>query len=488
MIERRSKSVIIKLVIIGRLKIYGQCLKMVEVSKMKLKVDKLVLRIESLITVFVICMLLGACSSEREEVSVEADYVTVGGEDVVAEQAVSDPDDLSQAIHYQGFLDESLYTMWNTDWNDCDFDGDGIKDRIYREINDSETEITYRIDFGNGEEFEIAKTGDYFMYPQILVADICGDANNELLFIGEHTASTMPHADVMLYEKTEESYKEISLIYPKEWFGDNDGTVYMYSGDEQITDALGPTADFVEQFDWNFWCENEAWEQLHFGTKEECGGTVSGAEFIDFNDRQCVIVYFNIGDKWVYKEIGLVYCIEESERKVVLKKIVADGLRYGDIYANMSWLGEPVSIMPVENQSVINNKGFYVGVDYTGLEVTMKSDDDFRLMPSSAIYAITITGKDVMALGFYPVGTSKLKLQQVYQLKEDDFLEKNKNFSDSDERVETYRIEYDGIRKHNIPEYDSFCIIHEPDNPVALIYLLKEEMVKAVLVRHLTAD
>ena len=116
-----------------------------------------------------------------------------------------------EASRYEGYLDECSYEGWKQEFSACDFDADGKKDRIYREVTD--TEIAYRIDFGNGDVLELARSDDFFMEAKVQAADVCGFSNNEILFVGQHTGSTDPAggSDIYLYKDSFGEYERVLL-------------------------------------------------------------------------------------------------------------------------------------------------------------------------------------------------------------------------------------------------------------------------------------
>ena len=239
-----------------------------------------------------------------------------------------DPDSFSQAIHYKGYLDESPYTEWNPGWENCDFDEDGLRDRIYRDV--AEEEIAYRIEFGNGENLAVGRSEDYFMGLGIQTADVCGDSNPEILFKGFHWGSTAPDCTVTIFEKTENGYEQIPLCYLREYAMNVNGAVWLYDYEgNPVYDFGCPTADFETEYDWESWCENKAWDVLHF---DSVGShLVVDAEFAVLDGTPCFVLYQNIGDKWLYKKLGFVFEIGEQKpdgtgRELTLRKIVPEKL------------------------------------------------------------------------------------------------------------------------------------------------------------------
>lgn len=158
-----------------------------------------------------------------------------------------------------------------------------------------------------------------------------------------------------------------------------------------------------------------------------------------------------------------------------------ENLTLNSTYKDMESFGEPDSITPVEDEAVIANKGYYVTAEYNGLTVTLSNDDTFTLTPSSSIIAITALSNAYTDSRGLNVGTSKKELMEKYSLSENDFLS-------GEENAAIYRIPKNTFIAHTIPDYDCFYAAVTKDHPVTLIYLIKNDCINGILLRHLTAD
>lgn len=169
-----------------------------------------------------------------------------------------------------------------------------------------------------------------------------------------------------------------------------------------------------------------------------------------------------------------------SDMAVKDMDISIENLSLNSTYDKMSNLGKPNAIIPVEDEAIIINKGYYVTVEYDGLMVTLNTEKDFDLTPSSCIVAVTALSDAYTDSYGMRVGMSKKELMQKFSFSENDLMDK--------ENAEVYRIPDTNFISHNIPHYDSFYVIENEDMPIALIYLIKDDYINGILLRHLTAD
>jgi hypothetical protein len=101
---------------------------------------------------------------------------------------------------YNGFLDQ--LARYGNRFDNQDYDGDGLYDRVYRSVFDVVKEskfgnyltlnTRFRIDFGNGSTLAIGDFEDLCLGLYLLGKDLTGDGTNEIIFVGRHEASTIP--------------------------------------------------------------------------------------------------------------------------------------------------------------------------------------------------------------------------------------------------------------------------------------------------------
>lgn len=160
--------------------------------------------------------------------------------------------------------------------------------------------------------------------------------------------------------------------------------------------------------------------------------------------------------------------------------ISIENLSLNTTYDKMTNLGKPNALVPVEDEAIIINKGYYVTVEYDGLIVTLNAEKNFDLTSSSSIVAVTALSDAYTDSYGMRVGMSKEELMRQFSFSENDLMDK--------ENAEIYRIPDTNFISHNIPIYDSFYVIENVDVPIVLIYLIKDDYINGILLRHLTAD
>lgn len=246
-----------------------------------------------------------------------------------------DSDSFEQAMYYQGYLDESPYTFWNRDWNDCDFDGDGERDRVYRGVTGEG--ISYRIDFGGGGTLKIGEFEDFFTGLKLECADITGNGADEILFVGAHMACTDPFdmSEIALFEKVGDHYVRAVLPQPKS-YGKQEGTseytvgfdIYAQREDEktfyiECADAgLETTITLEKELDEIYL------EEFGGGSMVLWGTCAYDADFIQYQGEECLILYEDLGGKWIYQPVGIVLGMELSadSRAPYGAKVVTSGI------------------------------------------------------------------------------------------------------------------------------------------------------------------
>lgn len=260
-------------------------------------------------------------SISQEDVQIVSGETQMGDENQIAVELTPDgepidPDSYSQAIHYEGYLDESPYTEWNQNWNACDFDEDEKRDRIYREVTD--TEIAYRIDFGDGDVLELARSEDFFMGIKVYSADICGFYGNEILFVGQHHGSTDPSdaSDIYLYRSTYGGYERILLPGQEDEEDCTAGyeTILSDRGDECVKLECA-AAEYEEIYAWDIWTGSDFTTEEFFEISAEplVKTTAYDAAFIEYAGETKLALYQNVTGKWVLKDFSFILDVSRWE-------------------------------------------------------------------------------------------------------------------------------------------------------------------------------
>lgn len=239
-------------------------------------------------------------------------------EDSLTDTETVDAGSFADAVAYQGYLDESA--AWDNAWSDCDFDGDGAWDRVYRGV--TEDAVSYRIDFGAGGTLEIGEFEDPFIGLKLASADVTGDGRNEILFVGSHGASTDPFAmsEIALFEKVDDRYVRALLPCPESVAQSGNTGGYEVGFDIYAKREDGQTFHLMSEdigLDAVITLEEEVDEFYLDGFRD--GGTVLwgslayDADFIQHQGKECLMLYQNLGDKWVDESVGIVLEMRMSE-------------------------------------------------------------------------------------------------------------------------------------------------------------------------------
>lgn len=112
------------------------------------------------------------------------------------------------AEEYTGYLDE--LESWQTEYRDKDYDGDGLADRIYQDVESEPGVMKMRVEFGNGETLAF----DTYQNSPLMVQsmDLDGDGSRELLFTKPNDFSTNPPAipsDILLLTRQGDGYRRV---------------------------------------------------------------------------------------------------------------------------------------------------------------------------------------------------------------------------------------------------------------------------------------
>ncbi len=150
---------------------------------------------------------------QKEEKPLEK--VSVSVEEFENSEYEIDPDSSPFVLwEYTGYVDEATDYTWYREFIDRDYDEDGKKDRLFREVNIDEQRAYYTLDFGNGRELHVPEAYDTG-FPHVEAADINEDGEKEILFTLSYDTSTHPPAvsDIWLfkYDKKSGEYVEEEL-------------------------------------------------------------------------------------------------------------------------------------------------------------------------------------------------------------------------------------------------------------------------------------
>lgn len=81
---------------------------------------------------------------------------------------------------YTGYVDEILPHMYRDEFSECDYDGDGKTDRLYRIDDVTYYMSEYRIDFGNGDKLYTGNVSET-AYPHVYPVDLDKDGDEDIV-------------------------------------------------------------------------------------------------------------------------------------------------------------------------------------------------------------------------------------------------------------------------------------------------------------------
>ncbi|MDE7222881.1 MAG: M56 family metallopeptidase [Acetatifactor sp.] len=115
------------------------------------------------------------------------------------------------AEEYTGYLDE--VEEWEQVYRNQDYDGDGLTDRIYQDVESEPGVMKMRVEFGNGEtlSFDTYQNGALMVHS----LDLDGDGSRELLFTKPNDFATNPPdipSDILLFTRQGNGYQRVEVI------------------------------------------------------------------------------------------------------------------------------------------------------------------------------------------------------------------------------------------------------------------------------------
>ncbi len=162
----------------------------------------------------------GETDFSEDDVDGEPAYIGVslddnGLQEIADAEEAEDSDDKSPFLiwEFEGYVDECTGYFWQDDFKNCDYDGDGITDRVKRQWDGEEQIAIYTVEFGNGDLLTVPK-GWETGFPHAQGGDLDGDGQKEILFTLSYDTSTDPlsFGDMWLFDKDDSGkYSEVEL-------------------------------------------------------------------------------------------------------------------------------------------------------------------------------------------------------------------------------------------------------------------------------------
>ena len=135
---------------------------------------------------------------------------------------------------HEGYVDECAGYSWQDEFKDCDYDDDGLSDRVSRSWQQDDETAIYTIEFGNGDKL-VTPVGWETGFPHVQSGDLDSDGVKEILVTLSYDTSTDPYSfgDMWLFDKDEASreYKEVELPLAKT---ENGGKGYEVEYDKPV--------------------------------------------------------------------------------------------------------------------------------------------------------------------------------------------------------------------------------------------------------------
>ena len=268
-------------------------------------------------------------NGDSSETLVTADTESPTPEPVPATDAPGQSDNPEMTSHeyltrYSGYLDE--VAMFEGAYDDLDYDGDGLQDRIYRNIldtdeNDEAVLIGYRVDFGNGDTLDIGGFDDVWIGVKLIGYDLTNDGVNEIIYCGIHGASTFPPmgSEIAVFTKGDSGYEMLPLPRPDDW--EIDASPYrtgfsIYSKDVTETSATLYSTQYV--YEETIDIDSDAYEYCFKMAGNEPVGSNAWAVDVDtIEDVPALVLYVNIGFKYYERELMISLTWQDGEFKPV---------------------------------------------------------------------------------------------------------------------------------------------------------------------------
>ena len=147
-------------------------------------------------------------------------------------------------------------------------------------------------------------------------------------------------------------------------------------------------------------------------------------------------------------------------------------------------MGKPLSITNIKDNIVITNYGYFSILSYPNIQFTVNSDNNFDLTDSTVIEIDIINSKISTTKGI-KINDNIDKLKKEYSIEKIYPLEKNTEYPLSWSIIK-------GFKNNNyelkIDDYDEYCYIQSEKKPIALIFLLKNNIIKRIILRNVTAS
>lgn len=175
---------------------------------------------------------------------------------------------------------------------------------------------------------------------------------------------------------------------------------------------------------------------------------------------------------------------QEENFEIDKGHIAINGISFGTQYKKVvEVLGEPNNLIPIKNEAVVANKGYFSVLEYEGLQLVVSVNERYELIENTEVVELDVLNDKYTTSKGICCGSTKEEVKEVYELDDNQFFMKEDSGP-----IDMSRIA--GLRRELLPfeEYNEYCLIEIYDDPVALVILFNKEEVVRILIRHLTAD
>lgn len=172
-------------------------------------------KVSILLGILALIGLMGACAVNRTEEPENMQSTAEPTNDAM--ENLSEQSSVLFLDGYTGYLDE--YDNWEgrKSFTNCDYDADGVIDRVYREeniVDEYSTNVNWRIEFGNGDVIQLNHYIEDFL--SIYATDLTGNGVPEIIISGCYAASTNPagYGVAAVFTRKDNGYESMPLPFP----------------------------------------------------------------------------------------------------------------------------------------------------------------------------------------------------------------------------------------------------------------------------------